>query len=40
MEKLTARVKKVKKQQFPSFTLKGIITGEIKAFIAALKFSI
>jgi len=36
MEKLTARVKKVKKQQFPSFTLKGIITGEIKAFIAAL----
>ncbi|MEG4323294.1 MULTISPECIES: hypothetical protein [unclassified Microcoleus] len=27
MEKLTARVKKVKKQQFPSFTVKGIITG-------------
>ncbi|MCV3215219.1 sterol desaturase family protein [Plectonema radiosum NIES-515] len=35
-EKLTARVKKVKKQAFPSFTVKGIITGEIKALIAAL----
>ncbi|MBN3906074.1 MAG: sterol desaturase family protein [Nostoc sp. NMS1] len=35
-DKLTARVKKVKKQPFPSFTAKGIITGEIKSFIAAL----
>jgi sterol desaturase/sphingolipid hydroxylase (fatty acid hydroxylase superfamily) len=35
-EKLTARVKKVKNQPFPSFTLKGIIAGEIKAFISAL----
>ncbi|MEA5580097.1 sterol desaturase family protein [Nodularia harveyana UHCC-0300] len=35
-EKLTVRVKKVKKQSFPNFTLTGIITGEIKAFIAAL----
>lgn len=35
-EKLTARVKPVKKQPFPSFTLKGIITGEIKALISAL----
>jgi sterol desaturase/sphingolipid hydroxylase (fatty acid hydroxylase superfamily) len=35
-EKLTTRVKQVKKQPFPSFTLKGIITGEIKALISAL----
>jgi sterol desaturase/sphingolipid hydroxylase (fatty acid hydroxylase superfamily) len=35
-EKLTARVNKVKEQPFPSFTIKGIITGEIKAFISAL----
>ncbi len=35
-EKLTARVNKVKKQSFPAFTLKGIITGEIKSLIAAL----
>lgn len=35
-EKLTARVKPVKKQAFPSFTLKAMITGEIKAFISAL----
>ncbi|MEH2265917.1 sterol desaturase family protein [Nostoc sp.] len=35
-DKLTARVKKVKKQPFPSFTAKGIITGEIKSLIAAL----
>ncbi|UUO15778.1 sterol desaturase family protein [Dolichospermum heterosporum] len=34
--KLTARVKKVKKQSFPNFTLKGIIIGEIKALITAL----
>ena len=34
--KLTARVKEVKNQPFPSFTLKGIITGEIKAFLSAL----
>ncbi|MEH2140772.1 hypothetical protein [Nostoc sp.] len=30
-EKLTVRVKKVKKQPFPSFTAKGIITGEVKS---------
>ena len=35
-DKLTVRVKKVKKQLFPNFTLKGIITGEIKALITAL----
>lgn len=35
-EKLTARVKNVKKQPFPSFTAKNIIIGEIKSFIAAL----
>jgi sterol desaturase/sphingolipid hydroxylase (fatty acid hydroxylase superfamily) len=35
-KKLTVRVKKVKKQSFPNFTLKGIITGEIKALITAL----
>lgn len=34
-EKLTARVNKVKKQSFPNFTLKGIITGEIKTIISA-----
>jgi sterol desaturase/sphingolipid hydroxylase (fatty acid hydroxylase superfamily) len=34
--KLTARVKEVKKQPFPSFTAKGIIIGEIKGFISAL----
>lgn len=35
-EKLTARVKKVKKQDYPSFTIKGIILGEIKAFLSVL----
>ncbi|MBD2567442.1 sterol desaturase family protein [Anabaena lutea] len=35
-DKLTIRVKKVKKQEFPTFTIKGIITGEIKAFISTL----
>jgi sterol desaturase/sphingolipid hydroxylase (fatty acid hydroxylase superfamily) len=35
-DKLTARVNKVKNQPFPSFTFKGIITGEIKAFISVL----
>ncbi|MBE9107690.1 sterol desaturase family protein [Nostoc cf. edaphicum LEGE 07299] len=35
-DKLTARVKKVKNQAFPSFTIRGIITGEIKAFLSAL----
>jgi sterol desaturase/sphingolipid hydroxylase (fatty acid hydroxylase superfamily) len=35
-DKLTARVKQVKKQPFPSFTAKGIIIGEIKSLIAAL----
>lgn len=34
-EKLTARVKPVKHQPFPSLTVKGIIIGEIKAFISA-----
>ena len=35
-EKLNARVKKVKKQSFPTFTAKDIIIGEIKSFIAVL----
>lgn len=35
-EKLRVRVKKVKRQSFPKFTLKGIITGEIKSIITAL----
>jgi sterol desaturase/sphingolipid hydroxylase (fatty acid hydroxylase superfamily) len=35
-DKLTARGKKIKTQPFPSFTVKGIITGEIRAFISAL----
>jgi sterol desaturase/sphingolipid hydroxylase (fatty acid hydroxylase superfamily) len=35
-DKLTARVNQVKNQPFPSFTVKGIITGEIKAFLSAL----
>lgn len=35
-KKLRVRVKKVKKQSFPKFTLKGIITGEIKSIITAL----
>jgi sterol desaturase/sphingolipid hydroxylase (fatty acid hydroxylase superfamily) len=35
-EKLKARVKPVKNQPFPSFTVQGIITGEIKALISAL----
>ncbi|NET24563.1 sterol desaturase family protein [Okeania sp. SIO1I7] len=35
-EKLTIRVNQVKKQPFPSFTLKGIFIGEIKAIISAL----
>lgn len=35
-EKLNIRVKKVKKQPFPSLTAKGIIMGEIKSFIAIL----
>ncbi|BAZ09588.1 sterol desaturase [Calothrix sp. NIES-4071] len=35
-EKLTARVKKVKKQPFPCFTAKNIIIGEIRSFTAAL----
>ncbi|MBE8971265.1 sterol desaturase family protein, partial [Nostocales cyanobacterium LEGE 12452] len=34
-DKLTARVKTVKNQPFPSFTIQGIITGEIKAFLSA-----
>lgn len=33
-EKFTARVKKVKKQPYPTFTFKGIIFGEIKSLIA------
>lgn len=35
-QKLSARVVTVKKQSFPTFTLNGIILGEIKACIAAL----
>lgn len=35
-ESLNVRVKRVKKQPFPSFTAKGIIVGEIKSFIAVL----
>jgi sterol desaturase/sphingolipid hydroxylase (fatty acid hydroxylase superfamily) len=35
-EKLTARVKEIKHQPFPSFTIKGIIIGEIKALISAV----
>ncbi|MEH2055444.1 MAG: sterol desaturase family protein [Nostoc sp.] len=35
-DKLTARVNKVRNQPFPSFSLKGIIIGEIKAFLSAL----
>ena len=34
-EKLTVRTKKVKKQQFPRFTAKGIALGELKGLIAA-----
>lgn len=34
-EKLTARVEKIKHQPFPTFTIKGIVTGEIKALISA-----
>jgi hypothetical protein len=34
-KKLTIRIKKVKEQPFPSFTLKGIVTGEIKSFFSA-----
>jgi sterol desaturase/sphingolipid hydroxylase (fatty acid hydroxylase superfamily) len=34
-EKLTVRVKEVKHQPFPTFTIKSIIIGEIKAFISA-----
>ncbi len=33
-EKFTARVKKVKKQPYPTFTFKGIIFGEIKSLMA------
>ncbi|MDJ0897657.1 MAG: sterol desaturase family protein [Xenococcus sp. MO_188.B8] len=35
-QKFNIRTKKVKKQVFPSFKIKGFIFGEIKAFIAAL----
>lgn len=35
-DKLIARVKKVKKQPYPTFTFKGIIFGEIKSLIAVL----
>ncbi|MBW4507569.1 MAG: sterol desaturase family protein [Scytonematopsis contorta HA4267-MV1] len=35
-ERFTARVKKVKEQTFPSFTVKGIIMGEIKTLVTAL----
>ena len=33
-EKFKARVAKVKKQEFPTFTTKGIVQGEIKALIS------
>ena len=36
LDKLTARIKQVKKQEFPSFTTKGIIFGEIKSLITAI----
>jgi sterol desaturase/sphingolipid hydroxylase (fatty acid hydroxylase superfamily) len=35
-QKLIARVQKVKPQIFPAFTVQGILTGEVKAFISAL----
>lgn len=35
-EKLNARVKKVKIQPFPSFTVKGVIFGELKSLLAVL----
>ena len=35
-EKLNVRAKKVKKQPFPTITGKGIISGEVKGFIAVL----
>jgi sterol desaturase/sphingolipid hydroxylase (fatty acid hydroxylase superfamily) len=35
-KQLTARVKQVKNQPFPSFTVKEIFTGEIKTFLSAL----
>ncbi|WGV23154.1 sterol desaturase family protein [Halotia branconii] len=35
-DKLTVRLKKVRKQPFPDFTIKGIMVGEIKSFITAL----
>jgi len=34
-EKLTVRVKQVKEQPFPSFTVRGMIIGEIKSLIFA-----
>ncbi|UKO96322.1 sterol desaturase family protein [Nostoc sp. UHCC 0870] len=34
-DKLIVRVKKVKKQSFPIFTVKGVIIGEMKALISA-----
>ncbi len=34
-ERLTVRVKQVKKQPFPSFTVQGIVIGECKAFLSA-----
>jgi len=35
-EKLNVRVKKVKKQSYPSFSAKGIMIGEIRSLIAAV----
>ena len=35
-EKLNARVKEVNKKPYPCFTIKGIIIGEIKSFIAVV----
>jgi len=34
-ENLNVRVKKVRKQEFPTFTFKGILVGELKSFCAA-----
>lgn len=35
-DKLNSRVKKVKKQPFPAFTVKGIVIGQIQGLITAL----
>jgi sterol desaturase/sphingolipid hydroxylase (fatty acid hydroxylase superfamily) len=35
-QKLTVRVQKLKPQIFPDFTVRGVLLGEVKAFISAL----